>query len=84
MIDLTLDSTDGQGLAWLYEHAAVLRRSHGEASGAVSLTVRVPAERADQVKARFGWADRTLLFERRPRQIKSLIHASGFKFLDAV
>ena len=54
MIDLTLDPADGQGLAWLYEHAEVLRRSDGAASGAVSLTVRVPAEREDQVRARFG------------------------------
>ena len=54
VIDLTLDPADGKGLAWLYEHAEVLRRSEGEASGAVSLTVRVPPERADQVRARFG------------------------------
>ena len=56
VIDLTLDPADGKGLAWLYEHAEVLRRSEGEASGAVSLTVRVPPERADQVRARFGGA----------------------------
>ena len=54
VIDLTLDPADGQGLAWLYEHAEVLRRSEGEVSGAVSLTIRVPAERADQVRSRFG------------------------------
>ncbi len=54
VIDLTLDPADGRGLAWLYEHAEVLRRSEGEVSGAVSLTVRVPPERADQVRARFG------------------------------
>ena len=54
VIDLTLDPADGQGLAWLYAHAEVLRRSDGEVSGAVSLTVRVPPERADQVRARFG------------------------------
>ncbi len=54
VIDLTLDPADGQGLAWLYEHAEVLRRNDGAASGAVSLTVRVPPERADQVRARFG------------------------------
>ena len=54
VIDLTLDPSDGRGLAWLYEHAEVLRRSDGEASGAVSLTVRVMPERADQVRARFS------------------------------
>ena len=53
VIDLTLDPADGQGLAWLYEHAEVLRRNDGAASGAVSLTVRVPREREDQVRARF-------------------------------
>ena len=42
VIDLTLDPADGQGLAWLYEHAEVLRRSEGEVSGVVSLTIRVP------------------------------------------
>ncbi len=54
VIDLTLDPADGQGLAWLYEHAEVLRRNDGAASGAVSLTVRVPVERADQVRTRFS------------------------------
>jgi GTPase len=50
-IELTLDSCDGQGLHWLYEHAEVMSRRDEE--GGVRLTVRVPPEQIERVKRRF-------------------------------
>ena len=52
-LDIDLDPADGQGLAWLYEHAEVLRRREAE-DGHVALKVRIAPERADQVRARFA------------------------------
>ena len=52
VLDIDLDASDGQGLAWLYEHAEVLARHDGETSGP-RLTVRVPSERAEQIRNRF-------------------------------
>lgn len=52
VFDVDLDSADGQGLAWLYEHVEVLARHDAEA-GDVRLTVRVTPERADQIRERF-------------------------------
>ena len=52
VLDLRLDVGDGEGLAWLYEHAEVLAR-HDRETGGSDLTVRVLAQRADQVRARF-------------------------------
>ena len=57
VLDLRLGVEDGAGLAWLYEHAEVLAR-HDRDSGGSDLTVRVPAQRADQVRARFARQDR--------------------------
>ena len=53
VFDVDLDASDGQGLAWLYEHAEVMAR-HDSELGGVRLTVRVAAERADQVRNRFA------------------------------
>ncbi len=53
VLDLRLDVGDGEGLAWLYEHAEVLARHDREAGGS-DLTVRVPAPRAEQIRARFA------------------------------
>ncbi len=53
VLDLRLDVGDGEGLAWLYEHAEVLAR-HDRETGGSDVTVRVPAQRADQVRARFA------------------------------
>ena len=52
VFSIELESTDGQGLHWLYEQAEVLDRKD-LASGAIRLTVRVPPTRADQVRSRF-------------------------------
>jgi len=51
LIDLTLDSADGQGLHWLYEHAEVMSRNDDES--AIHLTVRVAADQVARVKRRF-------------------------------
>ena len=53
ILDLHLGVADGEGLAWLYQHVEVLARHDREAGGS-DLTVRVPAQRADQVRARFA------------------------------
>ena len=50
--DVDVDPSDGQGLAWLYEHSEVLAR-HDAESGAPRLTVRVAPERAEQIRGRF-------------------------------
>ncbi len=52
VLDLALDPSDGQGLAWLYEHAEVLGRDDGD--DAIRLRVRVVAERAEQVRTKFA------------------------------
>ena len=52
-LDLRLDVGDGEGLAWLYEHAEVLARRDRD-NGGSDLTVRVPAQRAEQVRTRFA------------------------------
>lgn len=56
VFEVELPSEDGQGLNWLYEHAEILSRRHQD-SGAVRMIVRVPPERADQVRARFTQLD---------------------------
>ena len=53
VLDLQVDVSDGEGLAWLYEHAEVLAR-HDRDNGGSDLTVRVPAQRADQIRTRFA------------------------------
>ncbi len=57
LIDLDLESADGQGLHWLYEHTEVIARRDDE-DGGVRVTVRVPADAVDRVKRRFGAAAR--------------------------
>jgi GTPase len=51
LVDLTLDSADGQGLHWLYEHGEVMSRHDDES--AIHLTVRVAPDQVDRVKRRF-------------------------------
>ena len=57
LIDLDLESADGQGLHWLYEHTEVMARRDGE-DGGIRVTVRVPADAVDRVMRRFGAAAR--------------------------
>jgi GTP-binding protein HflX len=49
---LTVDPSDGKGLAWLYKNSEVLER-HDQSNGSVFLEVRVAPERAEQVHRRF-------------------------------
>jgi GTP-binding protein HflX len=57
LIDLELESADGQGLHWLYEHTEVMMRQADE-DGGVHVTVRVPADAVERVKRRFAAATR--------------------------
>ena len=52
VLEIDLEASDGQGLAWLYEHVEVLSRHDAEMGGS-RLTVRVPPTRADQIRDRF-------------------------------
>jgi GTP-binding protein HflX len=49
---LTVDPSDGKGLAWLYKNSEVLDRRN-QSDGSVFLEVRVAPERAEQVYRRF-------------------------------
>ncbi len=51
-LELLLDSSDGPGLHWLYEHAEVMSRS--DEDDGLRLTVRVPPDQIERVKRRFG------------------------------
>ncbi|HSV00894.1 MAG TPA: GTPase HflX [Roseiarcus sp.] len=53
-LELVLDSSDGQGLHWLYEHAEVMSRRDDE--DGLHLTVRAPADQIERLKRRFGIA----------------------------
>ncbi len=50
-LELLLDSSDGQGLHWLYEHAEVMSRRDDE--DGLRLTVRVPPDQIERLKRRF-------------------------------
>ncbi len=52
-LDVTVQPGDGAGLAWLHASCDVMSRESDE-SGAVHIRVRVPPEKADQVRARFN------------------------------
>ncbi|MBV8851419.1 MAG: GTPase HflX [Methylobacteriaceae bacterium] len=49
---LTIDPSDGKGLAWLYENSEVLARRN-QSDGSVFLEIRVAPERTEQVHRRF-------------------------------
>ena len=55
--DIHLDVADGQGQAWLHQHAEVLDRK-SFADGRTRLTVRLDETRKGQAEARFGKAMR--------------------------
>ena len=54
LIELTLDSADGQGLHWLYEHAEVMSRS--DRDDGLHLVVRVSPDQVERVRRRFATA----------------------------
>ncbi|MCS0503580.1 GTPase HflX [Ancylobacter mangrovi] len=53
VLGVELEATDGSGLSWLYRHAEVLERRE-DAEGRLHLAVRVPHDRADHIRHRFG------------------------------
>jgi GTP-binding protein HflX len=55
-LDVAIDYADGAGMSWLHRHAEVLARDEGS-DGRLHMTVRVDAERADRVRAKFGAAN---------------------------
>jgi GTPase len=55
-LDVAIDYADGAGMSWLHRHAEVLSRDPGD-DGRLHMTVRVDAERADRVRAKFGAAN---------------------------
>jgi GTP-binding protein HflX len=50
---ISLDATDGAGLSWLYRHAEVLSKDVAD-DGRMRVTVRADADKAAQMKAKFG------------------------------
>jgi len=52
-LDVAIDYADGAGVSWLHRHAEVLARDEGP-DGRLHMTVRVDAERASLVRAKFG------------------------------
>jgi len=52
-IAVPLDAADGAGLSWLYRHAEVLSKDV-EQDGRMRVTVRADADKAAQVRAKFG------------------------------
>jgi GTP-binding protein HflX len=52
-LHLSLDPADGAGLSWLYRHAEVLAKGMAE-DGRLAVTVRADADKAAQVRAKFG------------------------------
>jgi GTP-binding protein HflX len=55
-LDVAIDYADGAGMSWLHRHAEVLARDEGS-DGRLHMTVRVDAERAGLVRAKFGAAN---------------------------
>jgi GTP-binding protein HflX len=52
-LQLSLDPADGAGLSWLYRNSEVLSRAMGD-DGRLAVTVRADADKAAQVRAKFG------------------------------
>ncbi|MBV9396260.1 MAG: GTPase HflX [Methylobacteriaceae bacterium] len=65
---LTLDPSDGKGLAWLYKNSEVLERRN-QSDGSVFLEVRIAPERAELVHRRFPNARAPQLHAARLRKV---------------
>jgi GTP-binding protein HflX len=52
-LEIAVDPADGAGLSWLYRHSEVLDK-HLRDDGQLAVTVRADADKAAQVKAKFG------------------------------
>jgi GTP-binding protein HflX len=53
LIDVEIDSADGQGLHWAYENAEVMSRENGE-DGRIHMTLRVAPEKTARIRQRFA------------------------------
>jgi GTP-binding protein HflX len=53
VIELMLDTADGEGVSWLHRHTEVLSKSFDE-NGRATMTVRADPANAERVRARFG------------------------------
>ena len=56
VIELDLDAADGAGVSWLHRHAEVIKKTIDETTGRVTMAVRVDPEKAEGVRAKFGYA----------------------------
>jgi GTPase len=52
-LQLSIDPADGAGLSWLYRHSEVLSKDIGD-DGRLAVIVRADADKAAQVRAKFG------------------------------
>ncbi|MEP6828969.1 MAG: hypothetical protein ABI963_01415, partial [Rhizomicrobium sp.] len=50
-LDLSLDASDGAGLAWAYRHAEVVKRR--ERAGRIALSLRISPQNASRFQDRF-------------------------------
>jgi GTPase len=55
IINLSIDASDGEGLAWLYRQGEVLSRADDE-NGTITLSIRTIPQRRARIEARFGGA----------------------------
>ena len=52
-LEVSIDPADGAGLSWLYRHSEVLSKDMRD-DGRLAVIVRADADKAAQVKAKFG------------------------------
>ena len=53
LIELVLEPADGAGVSWLHRHTEVIHKATDENTGRIAMTVRVPPDKANAVRARF-------------------------------
>ena len=53
LLELKLDPADGAGVSWLHRHTEVIHKATDENTGRIAMTVRVPPDKANAVRARF-------------------------------
>ena len=53
LIELVLEPADGAGVSWLHRHTEVIHKAPDENTGRIAMTVRVPPDKANAVRARF-------------------------------
>jgi len=53
LIEFVLEPADGAGVSWLHRHTEVIHKATDENTGRIAMTVRVPPDKANAVRARF-------------------------------